>query len=343
MSKTGNTTYLGTAGKIKPTKTYEIVNINSTGGFNGRYFVTLRITEACDLHCTYCDWKDGKHYEYESIITSINKLFELFQKQKYEQVKIYFHGGEPTRHKNIVQILEHIKRKSEETGVQAVTEVQTNLTIKLDVLKKILPLCDSLNITFHYLELVKRPYKLASFNANMDYIKSVGQVIHNLDIMLEDVPVEQIDEFYDLIEGYLAYDKIINSEMIYGFGYNSENYNEHTQQKHYEFYKKYNKTDQQYRIDGQLYTTNEMFKNGLDCTGWWCAAGVTSIFVNGDGNVFNCGIHMTNHIQNFTDAPFTNLVNDPLAVTKMSILNKTGTTCRWDYCGGDFYLEKVKK
>jgi MoaA/NifB/PqqE/SkfB family radical SAM enzyme len=343
MSKTIGNTYLGTPGKIKPNNSYEIININSTGGYNGKYFVTLRITEACDLHCSYCDWKDGKHYEYASIIESIDKLFEFFQKQQYKQIQFYFHGGEPTRHKNIVQVLEHIKHKSDETGIEAVTELQTNLTIKTDILTRILPLCDSLNITFHYLELVKRPHKLQAFNNNMQYIRTNGETIHNLDIMLEDIPSEQIDEFYQLVEGYLEYDKIINSEMIYGFGYNSENYNEQTQKKHYEFYKKYNKTDQQYKIDGKLYTTNDMFKNGLDCTGWWCAAGVTSIFVNGDGNVFNCGIHMTNHIQNHPDAPFTNLITDPTALTKMTILNKTGTKCRWDYCGGDFYLEKVKK
>ena len=52
---------------------------------------------------------------------------------------------------------------------------------------------------------------------------------------------------------------------------------------------------------------------------------------------------MTNHIQNYEDTPFTNLITDPVAITKMAILNKTGTRCRWNYCGGDFYLEKAKR
>ena len=81
----------------------------------------------------------------------------------------------------------------------------------------------------------------------------------------------------------------------------------------------------------------------MDCRGWHCEAGTTSITVNGDGNVFNCGIHMTNFTNRcISEKPFTNLVTDKNAVKKLSILHKTGTKCRWNYCGGDFYLERNK-
>jgi hypothetical protein len=95
-------------------------------------------------------------------------------------------------------------------------------------------------------------------------------------------------------------------------------------------------------IDDVIYTTNDLFKLGIDARGWKCAAGQESITINGDGNVFHCGIHMTNFIRDSQpETPYTNLVTDKLAVTKLSILYKTGTTCRWDYCGGDFYLSRT--
>lgn len=338
-------TYLGHVGNIRPKDSYEITQTNQAGGKDVDYSVTFRITEACDLHCSYCHWNGGKHYEYESIITSIDRLFEFFQKQKFRAVVFYYHGGEATRHKRIVDILKHIKARSAATGIIAYNEMQTNLTLKPERLKEILPLCDLLNITFHYLELKNRAHKLDAFMGNFKLLTDMGADIHNFDVMLEYVPEQHLHEFRHLVEHFLTYSKILNSEMIYGFGYNQEEYNKKTEEQHYEFYKRYNKTDQQYTIDGVVYTTNEMFKNGLDCTGWWCGAGLESVFVNGDGNVFNCGIHMTNNVNNvqaYHDPAYTNLVTDPLAVSKLSILQKMGTRCRWNYCGGDFYLEKHK-
>ena len=337
----GNT-YLKKAGKIRPTESYEILQVNNPGKATVNYSVTFRITEACDLACSYCHWNGGRHYDYNSIITSIDRLFDFFQKQKFQSVVFYYHGGEATRHSRVVDILKHIKDKSTETGVIAYNEMQTNLTIKPEKLKEILPYCDLFNTTFHYLELKKRGYKLDAFDTNFKMLMEMGVEIHNLDIMLENLPADCMEDFRTRIELYTSYEKILNSEMIYGFGYNNEDYNEKTLELHYDFYKKFNKTDQLYKIDGKVYTTNEMFKNGLDCTGWWCGAGTESITINGDGNVYNCGIHMTNFIKQHPETPFTNLVTDPLAVNKMSLLFKTGTRCRWDYCGGDFYLEKHK-
>jgi MoaA/NifB/PqqE/SkfB family radical SAM enzyme len=334
------TTYLGNPGKVRPTKSYEIVNVNSQVDKNSNFAITFRITEACDLSCNYCDWHGGKHYAYDSIITSIDKLFEFFQKQKIKSVVFYYHGGEATRHNRVVDILKYIKSRSLETGIVAYNEMQTNLTVKTERLRDILEHTDLLNITFHYNELKRRPFKLKSFLKNFDYLLENNHEIHNLDVMLEHVDDANVKEFQDLVKQLVEYKNIVNSEMIYGFGYNNEEYNEKTKPQHYELYSLFNKTDQAYKIDDKLYTTNDMFNMGLDCTGWWCGAGQETIFVNGDGNVYNCGIHMTNNINNFPDTPFTNLITDNSALAKLSILIRTGTTCRWDYCGGDFYLNK---
>jgi MoaA/NifB/PqqE/SkfB family radical SAM enzyme len=328
-------------GEIKPKDHYKVLNVNKSGGLSVDYSVTFRITEACDLKCNYCHWHSGKHYNYEDVITSIDRLFEFFSKQKFKKVLFYYHGGEATRHPKIVEILKYVHQKSEETGIIAYNEMQTNLTIKEDKLIEILKHCDSFNVSYHYLEL-KEKNKLKDFNRNFELLKSMNIELHNFDIMLENVAEDDIENFYSSVLNFLKYDRILNSEMIYGFCHYK--YPEEISKKHMEFYKKNNKTEQQYMIDDVVYTTNDLFKKGIDARGWHCAAGTESITINGDGNVFHCGIHMTNYIREcIPEIPYTNLVQDKMAITKMSILYKTGTKCRWDYCGGDFYLSRTKK
>lgn len=336
-------------GKIKPQYSYKIVQLNDHLKFKTDYSVTFRITEACDLKCHYCHWHSGKHYLYEDIIKSIDVLFEFFLKQKFKAVLFYYHGGEPTRHPKVVEILKYIHQKGKETGINAYNEMQTNLTIKEEKLREILEYSDLFNISFHYKDLL-RLNKLKDFDRNWTLLKELGIEIHNFDIMMENVDeTEHVynngkiisldpDDFYNRIVEYLKYDKIVNSEMIYGFCHYK--YPPDVEKKHMDFYKAYNKTEQKYEIDGKLYTTNDLFKEGIDARGWLCAAGQESITINGDGNVFHCGIHMTNYIRDLPETAYTNLVHDNLAITKMSILYKTGTICRWDYCGGDFYLSR---
>lgn len=336
-------------GELKPKYSYKVVQLNDHLNYDVDYSVTFRITEACDLKCNYCHWHSGRHYTIEDITKSIDVLFEFFQKQGFKSVLFYYHGGEATRHPKVVDILKYIHQKGSETGIKAYNEMQTNLTIKEDRLREMLPYCDLFNISYHYLEL-KRLKKLDAFERNWAVLKELGIEIHNFDIMLEnverthifvrgeEVPIDP-DDFYDRIVNYLKYDKIVNSEMIYGFCHYK--YPPEVEEKHMAFYKAHNKTEQQYEIDGELYTTNDLFKKGVDSRGWLCAAGQESITINGDGNVFHCGIQMTNFIrQRSVETPYTNLVNDKLATTKLSILYKTGTVCRWDYCGGDFYLSR---
>jgi MoaA/NifB/PqqE/SkfB family radical SAM enzyme len=338
-------------GQIRPMEHYTVLR-QGYGGIDKDYTVTFRITEACDLKCNYCHWHSGTHYTFEDIVTSIDKLFEFFQKQKFKTVNFYYHGGEATRHPRVLDVLKYIKQKGEETGITAYNEMQTNLTIQEEKLRAMLPYCDQFNVSYHYLELLTRN-KLDVFDRNWQVLKELNVRLHNFDVMLENVERDhkyyagreikiEADDFYSRVLQYLEYDNIENSEMIYGFCHYE--YPDDIANKHMEFYKKYNKTEQQYIIDGKTYTTNDLFKQGIDARGWHCAAGTESITINGDGNVFHCGIHMTNFIRRCTpEIPYTNLVQDKLAVTKLAILYKTGTICKWDYCGGDFYLSRNKR
>lgn len=337
-----NTTYLQNPGAIKPKKYYKIINANLVPVKETSYHVTFRISEACDLACSYCDWHGGKHYKYEDIIGSIDAMFEFFKKESIKTVIFYYHGGEATRHPKIINIMKHVHQRGEEYNITAYNELQTNLTLSISKIKHILENVDILDITFHYIELTKRRYKLESFIRNFNYIQKENININSLDIMLEKIEGADLEEFRNYVLGFLDYSNITHSEMIYGFGYDFD-HNDETATIHYEFYKKHNKSEQQYEIDGNVYSTNELFQRGADFTGWHCDTGIKNIYVNGDGNVYQCGIAMTNNLHGISNGIFTNLLNDKLALTKMSILRKSGTMCRWDYCGGDFYLPKDKK
>ena len=332
------------AGKIIPIAVYKPLATHADNDIDAQYSVTFRITEACDLKCHYCHWHSGSHYTFEDITTTIDKLFEFFAKEDIQSVLFYYHGGEATRHSKCLDILKYVKQKSEETGIRAYNEMQTNLTIGVDKLEAMLPYCDRLSVSFHYRELKARGgngRKLEAFNRNFEYLKSIGREFYSFDVMLENVEKENAEEFYELIKYYLSYPHIKNSEMIHSFCHYA--YDEATRERHLQFYKDYNKTEQQYQVDDKIYNTNDLFSNGLDFRGWICRAGQDSITINGNGDVFHCGIHMTNHLrQCIAETPYTNLVTEKAALAKMSILYKTGTKCRWNYCGGDFYLHKTK-
>lgn len=337
-----NTTYLKKPGKLKPKEYFEIINSNGVPTKEIDYHVTFRITEACDLACDYCDWHGGGHYKYEDITASVDVLFNFFRKESIKSVVFYYHGGEASRHPKIKEILKYIHDKGSEYNITAYNELQTNFTLPLKKMKELLKHTDFLNITFHYLELIRRRYKLDSFVENFNYLVSENIRIANLDIMLEKMDQNDLQEFRNLVLSFIEYQNIRHCEMIYRFGYDFD-FNNETTLMHYEFYKKYSKSEQQYNIDGEIYTTNELFHRGADFTGWHCDAGKRHLYVNGDGTVYQCGIAMTNKLHDIDNGIFTKLLSDKLAIAKLSILRKSGTICRWDYCGGDFYIGKRKK
>ena len=136
--------------------------------------------------------------------------------------------------------------------------------------------------------------------------------------------------------------------MVYAyidFEEDSNRYNNSIKQQEFKLYsklyKKYNKNEQQYQIDGTVYGTNELFLKKLNCKGMSCIAGVKHLVVNGDGNLFVCNTNMTNWLNDRNGEVFTNLVKDQAAVAKLRLLQKIGfTTCRWEECSSDFYFSK---
>jgi MoaA/NifB/PqqE/SkfB family radical SAM enzyme len=314
-------------GKIIP-KTYNIINIQNTG-IDTDYYITFRINNKCNLKCEYCHWRSGNHYELKTILKTIDNIIIFSKLKNMNNITFYFHGGEPSFHPNIEEILKYIK----EQDINIIVEFQTNLS--LNNYQKLDKYIDFYDISFHYIEL-KKQEKIETFINNINNLPE--SKLLNLDIMLENILHNDQDEFYNLIK-IIRKLKFVNSEMIYGFmDYNN---NDKTEKLHKDLYKKYNKNEQQYLINNKVYNTNDLFKNGLNCKGMLCDAGKNTIVINGDGDMYICGSHVTKYITNSPNIkPFTNIIIDKQYIIKWGIIKEHGYICKWDYCGGDFYVNR---
>lgn len=323
---------------MKPIKEYIILQRQNEARQSFDYNITFRMNQTCNLSCEYCEWKNGENYPYT--LECIEKIYDYFKEYKIKRVHFYFHGGEPTIHPKIIQTLEKIRDRQEKDNIYTYIEYQTNFAYNKKMLKKILPLIDCLSISYHYKELKQKKLH-QQFIKNFAYLKLINYQIGRLDIMMEDI--SDVDIFYKNIEWLFKYKNIKFSEMIYSFMFTSTN-NE-TKEKHLNYYKVNNINEQLYKIDDIIYNTNELFIEGLDCSGWKCDAGKKHIYLDGDGLIFNCATESTYY--NMINAPqevkpLTNILTDSKYMTKLAIKRKIGTLCKYNYCTGDFYIERTK-
>ena len=332
---------------IIPVFEYTVLGTNDAPGLcRSDLQISLRITERCNLSCPYCLWNHDIKYDTQDVITSINQIYELLATTNQTSVLFYFHGGEPSTHPGVVAILQHIRQAEHDTRIDTRIEFQTNLIMKQEKLTQILPLINGLNVSLHLKELIKSQ-TLPIFEANYEYLKTIHCEILNLDIMLE-YGIDNMFRYLRKTLSFLKYDNVKVSEMIYAYIDFSEeptSYNKSIRYKEFELYqklyKKHNRGEQQYRIDGTVYNTNDLFLHKLNCKGMLCVAGIAHLVVNGDGNVFLCNTLMTNFINNRGGTAFTNLIHDPLAVRKLSALNRTKhIRCPVNECSSDFYFDK---
>lgn len=325
-------------GEIKPKKEYKIL-WQDDGNFVPDYHVTYRLSDKCNMSCEYCRWYDGENYDFA--LETIEKLFEFFKHEKFKSVLFYFHGGEPGIHPHVIPVLEKLREQEQSTGIKTVIEFQTNLSYTWRRVENIIKLVDKFSVSYHFIDLCKSKDEilLKNFHTNMENIMSNNYPLERLDVMLENVPEERLQEFYDNVLYFLKYENIKYSEMIHSFCHYENNPT--TKQQHLDFYNKHNKTEQGYMIDGEYYNTNALFEKGVDCRGCKCEAGINNIVVNADGNVFHCGVEFTYYRLKCEPVdPITNVLTDPQYRQKMSIKRKIGTICKWDYCGGDFYIPR---
>jgi len=309
--------------------------------------ITFRITNTCNIECKYCHWNKLFHYKVDEILLSIDKIFELAKLKEIDNLKIYFHGGEPSFHPNIIDILKYINRKKMEYDFNTITNLQTNLSLNSTIYKRIVNEVNFLSISLHY-KYLKQKNLLSQFTKNIYMINKLIPKIKFFDIMLEELNITEIKDFQKYVKILLKSCNFEDSEMIYSFCHYT--YNPEILNIHKVFYNKYSVTKHKYfwknTVMKKEMDTNEMFL-GVDFTNSMCKAGNNYMVIEGNGLVFRCGSHMTNYIKSLSNdcpknigpsKPLGNIIIDDI----YNFINKD-KQCEWSFCGGDFYVPKYAK
>jgi MoaA/NifB/PqqE/SkfB family radical SAM enzyme len=329
---------------IEPKYSYKILNsITDQPEIGYDVQVSFRITEKCNLSCEYCLWHSEIEYSLENILQSIDNLFLHFQNCYIKNVLFYFHGGEPTRHKDFLYILEYIRIKEKESKRNVYIEFQTNLVFSKLKIDKLFELIDGLNVSVHLKELFKTN-TFSIFNENLKYIREKNYKLLNLDIMLE-YNIENMFKYLRRLLYIIKENKSQISEMVYNYiDKTNEKYKliENEKKLYTKLYKKYNKSEQLYEIDDKQYSMNDLYFNKLNCSGMKCIAGYKQFIVNGNGDFFICNSSLTFFLNNINnEKPFMNIINDKYYLIKLKLffMNK-GSICKYNECIGDFYYGK---
>lgn len=289
------------------------------------YEIVLRVTDACNYNCEYCHWNTGPTYKYEDVISSVDMATDILSDYNF---RFYFHGGEPTVHPRLQDILTHV------------FSVKDNITIELQTnLSKPKPYFEHLVSTFadDQLEInaTYHPTQVSDFDDfidKLDYLHDCS-VLGKVDVMLDhnidmigtvlvnsnhilEKPYAPRTEF---IHGYIDYENTTNSYKSFVDSRSM-------------FHERYEVLHHGETIP-RIHDTNDLFMNGINFKGWLCEAGNKYIILNGNGDYFKCA-------SSTLDAPVGNILTNS---TLFKLHTSNLTKCKWSSCKGEFYLEKYKQ
>ena len=245
------------------------------------YDLTIRITDFCNYKCHYCQWHYGKHYELSDIKQSLSTVVDI---TKYDNYRIYFHGGEPTSHPKLFEVLDYCF--SLPKGI--VCELQTNLSRN-------------------------EAYLIKLIDVMLDHDSALRDtIINNCNQLLK----RDYSDRIEFIHSYINYPSVshLYSEYV------------NTGSK---FSARYKVTDS---AGTRICDTNDLYKEGINFTGWKCQVGKQYIILNGNGDYYMCCSNMLDNV------PAGNLIKNP---GLFKIRTKAPTICKWKSCHGEFYIEKT--
>jgi len=265
--------------KLMP-KTYKVLldeSSNHIVDFEGTgYSIDLRITDHCNYDCEYCHWKDGEVFKLQDIKKVIDAVLNSVTGKDFYD--FYIHGGEPTTHPHLLDIVNYINSR----GVPCRIEITTNLSPKIRYWKAFKSI-KNLEITpsFHLAEVPD----VEDFIVKLKYLEKVGK-LNRLDIMLEHSNVKDMITKTEVLLALPFSDKMdIYHKYIYYK--NPEGYED--------FYRKNLKNRPRwsmFEVDGKVYDCNDLVERHISFKGWTCWASKNKTMINGDGNFYTCAQHM---------------------------------------------------
>lgn len=310
-------------------KGYKILKSTGIQGlysYDDFYEIVLRITDYCNYNCSYCHWKYGKHYDFDDIKNVILKSIENIN---HEYFRIYFHGGEPTTHPKCREVIEFIFSLKK----NIIVELQTNLSVGEKYIQSLIDRFKGekleINVSYHD-EYVK---DFAKFKEKVDLLYN-NKMLGKVDVMLEHNVnrVENIiynskhllnTEYRNRIELIHCYINYENTTKLY-----NNFIEEYPDNVHFENYEVIHKDDTK-----KIYNTNDFFNDGVNFKGWACSVGKKYIIINGNGDYYMCCSSILD------GKPIGNIFKNEIMFKARA---NHYTICKWDCCGGEFYLDKFK-
>ena len=287
------------------------------------YDLTIRITDFCNYKCHYCQWHYGKHYELSDIKQSLSTVVDI---TKYDNYRIYFHGGEPTSHPKLFEVLDYCF--SLPKGI--VCELQTNLSRNEAYLIKLI---DRVAGKQFEVSASYHPTQAKDFNEFINKLDLLhaNKVLGKIDVMLDhdsalrDTIINNCNQllkrdYSDRIEFIHSYINYPSVSHLYSEYVNTGS----------KFSARYKVTDS---AGTRICDTNDLYKEGINFTGWKCQVGKQYIILNGNGDYYMCCSNMLDNV------PAGNLIKNP---GLFKIRTKAPTICKWKSCHGEFYIEKTK-
>jgi len=288
------------------------------------YELVLRVTDYCNYDCSYCHWKYGAHYDFEDIKSTVKTATDVIDHDKF---RIYFHGGEPTTHPKLRDIIEFIF----DIDYDIIVELQTNLAIGNKYIQSLIDRFKGqkieVNVSYHHAFCKD----FAAFKAKTNILHD-NDMLGKVDVMLEhdekersniirnskELLKEDFNNRIEFIHSYIDYD---NTTDLY----------KDFVEEHAIFSENYEVTHEDGTVT--ICDTNDLFQQGVSFKGWFCAVGKEYMIVNGNGDYFMCA-------SNTLDKPIGNMLKNS---TLFKIRSNNYTKCKWDCCKGEFYLNKFKQ
>ena len=301
--------------------------------FNDFMHLIYYIYGGCKFNCSYCFTINNRrrNTDLDNQLKIVDTFFRLTK-----PFDIYFYGGEPTEYPHLHQVIEYISQKAKTSDHFRRMELQTNLNISVDELKRFCSYNDfiispSLHITFLRGDTI---YDLVD---KLDLIYEHGK-LERIDFMLEKY---NVDKHFEL-------DKILQTKeyanrIMYTFNYMEIN-------KHDKYTGAYNTIDlykdiiknsqyqEKYKLtytdgDVEIVDISELYLRNITFKGWNCDGGRYLMYVEYNGDWWVCDT------KNIKEKAQGNLLKSP---GRFLLQTKAPFKCNVDKCDGCYYISKVK-
>lgn len=278
----------------------------------------------CNYNCSYCSSYAHNNYDlgldFSIIERAILKLYKFSLKNNLN-VNISYSGGEPMLYKNIKDVLLLSKNKFYNISML------TNCSLSIKHYEPILKNLNTLIGTIHF-DYINDDKKLNIFLNKIKYFKeNVNFILHLMLHPLYKEKIIKIKEFCDLNNIKYTYKKIIPLKVDNKINYSNKQssfdiaYNEIDNfYKNFEidFESKILNCEINYGDKIEKISANALFNNNLNkFKNWKCYAGINSLFIKNNGDVYGSICQEGGLIGNIKNDDFK-LRTNPVICTKNS-------------------------